>query len=116
MRSKFKFRLKVGFLILLFIVIGGYSYYKTRDVLQGVKLAINTIKDGQSFSTPAIEIQGSAKNAAYLSLDDRPIFMDKDGKFDESLLLLPGYNIINVKAQDKFGKKVEKNYQLIFKQ
>ena len=36
------------------------------------------------------------------------------GNFNETIALLLGYNIINIKAVDKFGHKDEKNYKLIY--
>jgi len=62
-----------------------------------------------------IEITGIAKNAIDLTLDGREISVDQQGDFDETIALLPGYNIINIKAKDKFGNVDDKNYQLMYK-
>jgi hypothetical protein len=80
--------------------------------LQGVDLRISGVSDGQTFSNPAVQVSGQAKNARNLSIDGRPVLIDRDGYFQESLILAPGYNIMTFKASDKFGKYVEKNYQL----
>ena len=99
----------------LFLIILSYTYYKTRDLLRGVVLNIGGVTNGESFTEPLVKIEGSAKNATILSINDREISVDKDANFQESLLLLPGYNILTIKAQDKFGKKAEKDYQLYLK-
>ena len=113
MHKSLKRILSISLPALLFIIILGYTYYKTKDLIMGVALKIEGISDGQSFVDPLIKISGSAKNAVLLSIDDREIFIDKEAKFEEKVLLLPGYNILTVKAEDKFGKKIQKNYQLI---
>ena len=71
---------------------------------------------GAAIPSNTLEITGIAKNAIDLTLDGREISIDQVGNFEETIALLPGYNIINIKAQDKFGKVDEKNYQLIYKQ
>jgi len=99
----------------LFVIILGYTYYKTKNLLGGVILKVDGITDGQGFDSPEIKLFGSAKNATLMTINGREIFVDKDANFEEKLLLLPGYNIIEVKAEDKFGKKIQKDYQLTLK-
>jgi hypothetical protein len=60
-----------------------------------------------------LEITGVAKNAINLTLDGREISVDQQGDFDETIALLSGYNIISLKAVDKFGNIDEKNYKLM---
>jgi hypothetical protein len=47
-------------------------------------------------------------------LNDRQIFVDKDGTFNEELLLSPGYNVWTIQAKDKFGRIVTKKIELVF--
>jgi hypothetical protein len=63
-----------------------------------------------------IEIQGRARNIAYINLNGTQMFTDKNGYFDEKLLLSPGYNVVTLDATDKFGKKTEKKMELILKE
>ena len=107
------FYLHTGSLILLIIVIIGYSFYQARTIIFGPSITLTSPLDGQTYMQPLIDISGVAKNTNYLTLDDRPIFTDKKGNFDEKLLLAPGYNVIKLDAGDKFGKKTEKIIQVI---
>lgn len=111
MRDDTKKNIKNGLIIGLFFIIISFSYFKTKDLFMGVNLKVNGISDGEA-SSPLIKINGQAKNATLLSINDRPIFIEPNGQYEESLLLLPGYNIITIKAQDKFNNKTEKVYQL----
>ncbi|MEK7060012.1 MAG: hypothetical protein AAB970_00110 [Patescibacteria group bacterium] len=112
--------LKIGSLsvFLLFIIV--YSFFISKDVIFGVKITDVNIATTEALPMDSIgkasgirKITGNAKNAIYLTLNDRPISVDQKGNFDETIALLSGYNVISIKAKDKFGNSDEKNYQLI---
>ena len=109
----FKKTLTRGSLILLVLVILGYTYYRTIDLRRGVTLEVTGIQNNNTYHEPLLKLKGRAVHATSLSINNRNIPVDKDWSFKESLLLLPGWNIIEVKAEDKFGRKNVKNYQVI---
>ena len=90
-------------IILLFVVIIGYAFWRGRTAIFGISIESNTT-DGQVFSTSLITLSGNAKNASRFTIDGREILLDKDGKFTEPLLLQPGYSIIELHAEDHFGR------------
>ncbi len=108
--------LRIGFFVLLGLVIVGYTLFQAQKIIQGPVIEIYSPKDGTTFNQSLIQIEGRAKNIAYLNLNDKPIFTDKNGYFSEKLLLLPGYNIIKLDARDKFKKYTEKKLELILKE
>ncbi len=61
-----------------------------------------------------LKVTGNARNAVSLTLNNREISINKDGDFDETIVLLSGYNIIQIQARDKFGYVDEKNYKVMF--
>jgi hypothetical protein len=101
-------------LILIFFFII-YGLFKAENFLLGPKIVIETPKNGQTFTSSAVEIEGQAKNISLFYLNGRQIFTDKGGKFKESLLLARGYNIIEVKAKDKFNREVKEIRELVLK-
>lgn len=109
----FKKKLKIGTLTLLFLIVGVITFINTKDIIYGTNIKITNVEDGQTFTEPFIKLSGVAKNFKNLSINDRKIFTDQTGIFNENLLLLPGYNIITIKGEDKFGKTRQKVYQLI---
>jgi len=115
MRHDFKFWLKMGGLVLLFAVILGYSYFKTKDLFKGVRLTVEGLTDGETIDNSFLKISGTAKKAVYVSINDREIFIDSNGVFNDSLILIPGYNIIEIKARGRFGKEKKKVYQIVYK-
>ncbi len=108
--------IRIGFIILLLLVIVGYSVFQAQKIIRGPIIEIYNPQNGTTFSQSLIEIEGRARNIAYLNLNDRPIYTDKNGYFKEKLLLLPGYNIIKLDARDKFKKYTEKKLELILKE
>lgn len=101
-------------LFFLFIII--YAFLGSKDILFGVKIRDINIKNGETSTESVIDIKGNAKNAIDLTLNGREISMDQAGNFYETIALLPGYNVVTIRAQDKLGHVDEKVYQLIYKQ
>lgn len=97
---------------LLFIVV--YTFFVSRNIIFGIKIKDVNLIDGTKVTENITEIKGNAKNAINLTLNDRPISIDQKGDFNETIILSSGYNVINIKAKDKFGNSDEKNYKLIY--
>ncbi len=113
MTSDAKKLLKIASLSVLFVFILVYAFFNARNLIFGVKLHDVELLPGINKEANIIKITGNAKNARILTLNGREISIDQEGNFEETFVLLPGYNVISLKAEDKFGLKDEKNYQLI---
>jgi len=118
MQNQAKKIVKIAGISLFFLLIIIYAFFRSKDVLLGVKIRNveidgAPIQSGATITANSMEITGNARNAVDLTLDGREISIDQAGNFDEPIALLPGYNIINIRAQDKFGHTDEKNYQLM---
>ncbi len=108
--------LKISLLSVLFLFIIIYAFFNSYDLIFGVKIKKVNIQDGAKVTESIQKITGNAKNAINLTLNGREISIDQEGNFNETIALLKGYNIVNIKAVDKFGYSDEKNYKLIYKQ
>ena len=106
------FRFAVFFIFFLCIIV--YTFLRTKDLVFGVKIRDVNITDRAKMDKSVIEVKGNAKNALKLSLDGREISIDQNGNFDETIALSPGYNVVTIQAEDKFGHKDEKSYKLTF--
>ena len=114
MNQDAKKTLKIGLVSILFLFIVVFVFFNSRDLIFGVKIKNVNLKDNLKVSESIFEITGTAKNAVKLSIDGREISVDQKGNFDETIALLSGYNLVNIKAQDKFGKIDEKNYKVMY--
>ncbi len=105
-----KWWIGVALCVILFVFIGAYASLKMRAVWSGVKITALLEPTGTSL----VEIKGNARNAVYLSLNGREIFIEKDGSFKEPLALLPGLSVVTLSAQDKFGTLSEKKIEVMY--
>jgi hypothetical protein len=108
--------LRISLIILLGLVVAGYSIFQAWKLISGPIIDIYSPMNGSTYTEALIEVEGRAKNISYLNLNDRPIFTDKSGYFKEKILLSPGYNIIKLDARDKFKKYTEKQLEVILKE
>ena len=98
----------------LFIIgIAVYAFYQSQVFLQGPVIDIVEPLNGSTLKEPLIIVTGTSKNIARIFMNDRQIFVDEEGLFEEKLLLLSGYNIISLRAEDKFGRDLEKSLELV---
>ncbi len=115
-QNKIKKWLKIGAMVIFVLIIISYSYSKTKNLLLGSRIRIEGIENGDVFDKPLIVFKGQMKNSVLLTINDAPVFLSQEGMFDEPVILHPGYNLVIVKAEDKFGKKMEKKYELVYNQ
>lgn len=108
--------LRIGLIIFFGLIILAYSIFQAWKIVTGPVITIYSPTNGATYTEALIEIEGRAKNIAYLNLNGKPIFTDKTGYFKEKVLLSSGYNIIKIDASDKFKKYTEEKLELILKE
>ncbi len=108
--------LKLYSLILLGVLVVGYSAFQAQKIWNGPKITILSPINGATYTTSLIEIKGTAKNVSALMLNDRPLYTDRQGNFSDTLLLSLGYNIIKLEAKDKFGSETKKMIEIIYQE
>ncbi len=90
--------------ILLGLIILGYILFQARFLVIGPQITLtNSPKIEQN--AEVIMIEGVAKNIVSITLNDRPIFINEDGKFLEPLILENGYSIMTLRARDRYGRE-----------
>lgn len=114
MTQDFKKILKTGLIFFLFLIIVIFAFWGSKELILGVKIKNINIVNGSKITENPLKIIGNAKNAKTLILNGREISIDQNGYFNETVALLPGYNIIELKAVDKFGNQDNKDYKLIY--
>ncbi|MFZ2072071.1 MAG: hypothetical protein WA101_03435 [Minisyncoccia bacterium] len=107
--------IKISSVSFFFIIIIIYAFFTSKELIFGIKIKNVNLVDNSVMTENIVKVTGNAKNAIKLTLNDREISVDQKGNFEETISLLLGYNIITIKAKDKFGNSDEKNYKLIYK-
>jgi len=111
-----------GFNIRLFVVIVSvlllvsYGIFNARNLIIGPTIEIFSPVRDMETEENILTIKGVAKNVAFISIGGRPIFIDKEGSFEEKLLLSLGSNIIEIRARDRFKKEILKTIKIYYKQ
>ncbi|MDP6659536.1 MAG: hypothetical protein QF679_00835 [Candidatus Pacebacteria bacterium] len=103
-----------GFLALV-ILIGGYVLFQARNIIIGPVVKIENPISGAVVDNPLVSISGVARNVSYISLNDRPIFIDEEGNFKEKLLVSPGYSIMTIVARDRFDRTTKEVIELVYR-
>lgn len=98
--------------ILFFAVIVGYSLFQARFLILGPGVKITYPADGATIDNEIISLRGTARNAAWLTLNDKQIFTDEQGNWNEELLVSEGLSIMTVKVRDRFGRETEKKIRI----
>ncbi|MDO8555002.1 MAG: hypothetical protein Q7R75_00330 [bacterium] len=109
------FYLKISTIVLSFILLVAYFIFGARSYILGPELFIAKPSNGGTVNDSFLVIKGNVSRAALLWINDQSIVADKNGAFEESLLLSKGYNIIGVTAKDKFGRYVNKKLEIVLK-
>lgn len=113
MRSGTLFKsLLIGILVLS---TGVFAFFKAHDLLLGGRVSIDTPKSGTTLRDPFVVIKGEAPGNTLLTLNGAKIIADEKGHFEKELLLGLGYNVIEVKALDRFNREKKATLELVYK-
>ena len=92
----------------------GYAYYQSRSLIEGGEIFIEYPLSGSLLDTPIVEIRGKALRISDITLNDRKIYVDENGVFQEQVLLARGYNIFKIEIEDTFHYKKHQFIELIY--
>ncbi len=107
--------IRVILALIVILAVVGYVLFNSRVFIAGPKITLNSPINGSSTDRNIVEVTGKTENTTHISINDRPILIDESGNFNESLLLVPGYNIIMIEAKDKFDRKITERLDLFYK-
>lgn len=93
--------LAVGAVILFTLSI--YVIFQARFLLIGPQIVLRETPAPVQ-SARVVTLTGTAFNIARLWLNDRPIFTNPQGEFEEALVLESGYTVATLRAKDRYGR------------
>lgn len=106
------FLIRISILIAL-IILGWYLYFETRTFTRGPEIIFFEPSENSVVVDPLTTVVGRAPNASHITLNGREIFIDTEGNFEETLLLTPGYTIIEVAVRDRFDRTATSTLTLV---
>lgn len=96
-------------------LILGYISYQFSVVLAPPKLMIENPSEEEFISTSdSVVLRGQADPGISVFLNDQPLNTDQAGFFEKTIELLPGVNVLEVKAVSHFNKETVQERRIIY--
>lgn len=106
-------RLEIFFLALLVVVAVSYGAFRAYPLVAGPSITVYSPADGEYVASTTFEISGQVKRANIITLQGRPITIDTEGHFIETLVAQAPYTILVLVATDAYGETVSKTLRVI---
>ena len=103
--------------ILFIIFLIAIVWYFSREITfltAAPDLEINSPFTDLIVNEESFKIVGKTDPTAFLTINDREIFIEKDGNFNNLINLVAGVNLIKIKAENRFGKTNEIIRRIIY--
>ena len=91
----------------------GFVVFQARFLITGPRIVLEDLPQRPQ-NDRQITIKGDAYNISRLWLNDRPIYTDAKGRFEEALVLENGYTIATLRAEDRYGRTTRVSAPLVY--
>lgn len=95
------------FFVTIILLLVGYILFNSQSFIIGPQILDVSPTSGSTLEMQRFTLSGKALRITEISLNDRPIFIDENGHFEEKLLVSPGLSIIKLHAKDRFGRETQ---------
>ncbi len=106
-------RIERTFIVLLCLVSVGYGIFRAYPLIAGPSITLYNPHNGDFVASSTFEVSGLVKRSASITLQGRPITVDTDGHFKETLVAQFPYTILVIEATDAYGASVTKTLRVI---
>lgn len=104
LRKRLELLLIVG---LVFIALA-YGAFRAYPLIAGPSIEVYSPASGDYVASSTFEVSGQVKRANIITLQGKPITIDTDGHFSETLVAQFPYTILVLVATDQYGETVTK--------
>jgi hypothetical protein len=91
--------------IIVGILIGIFLYSRVAGLISGPRIIVDSPTPWQEISDGWIEVSGTIRYVSSAKINGRRLYLNTDNTFREIIAVVPGYTIIEITAQDRFGKQ-----------
>lgn len=102
LRSTFK-RYALTILVLIACI---YGIFRAYPLLIGPRITIYYPYNGDTVASTTFEVSGKAVRSKEITLQGKPITIDTDGTFRETVVAYQPYTVLVITATDSYGKTV----------
>ncbi len=97
--------------LIVFIIV--YVQFQARNILLGPTISLTSESEVLQYERTVI-LTGVARNIVKLTLNGREIHTTETGDFSQTLVLENGYTIMELAAQDRFGRTTTLTREYVF--
>jgi hypothetical protein len=101
-------RLEMMLLGLLVLTAVAYGLFRAYPLAAGPTIKVYSPANGDYVASTTFEVSGQVKRASIITLQGRPITIDTEGHFSETLVAQFPYTILVLVATDQYGESVSK--------
>ena len=95
------------------ILFFGFLGIRLHRTIEGPRLSLQDISDGQILTSPLLQFSGGATGSQEISVNGAAVPVNDRGQFSYELLLHPGFNLLVVEARDEIGHTTKTAYALV---
>ncbi len=107
--------LGIIFGIIIFLLVGGYLFYQFNFLISPPKLTIREPIDNLTTDKTTVIIKGQTEPGAKLTINGQPVYINKDGGFEQEVNLNQGLNLIKIEAANRFAKSRAETRKILVK-
>ncbi len=107
-------RISLIVFVLFLILVAWYFWYEIGFLTKAPALEISQPPTDITIKQEIFEIIGKTSPSAYLTVNNKEVYIDKKGNFKTEVNLLEGVNIITIQAKNRFDKINEIIRRIIF--
>lgn len=99
--------------IVFLIIILIYGVYRAYPLLAGPVITVYSPHNGDAVGTTTFQVTGKAERAKEIRLQGRPITINTEGVFNETLVSHSPYTILVLEAVDAYGKTTQQVVRVV---
>ena len=90
--------------VLAVLLLSIFLLFQVRGILFPPSISLSSPIEGSEVSRD-VRIVGKTDGTAVIAVNNEPVFVNTNGKFEKTIVLFPGKNVIIVKAKNRYGKE-----------
>lgn len=100
-------------IILMIVLFSGYVLFQARHIIRGPILTVVEPSASALIEGPLVTVRGKTDYAVNLLISGRKIMVNEEGVFEETLPLPLGYSVMTIEAEDRYGRVVAREFELM---
>ncbi len=107
-------RISLIVFVLFLILVGLYFHREIGFLTKAPALELSQPPTDITVKQETFEIIGTTDPSAYLTVNDKEVYIDKQGEFKTEVNLSQGVNVITIQAKNRFDKTNEIIRRIIY--